>query len=145
MADDGASCRGVRGASARVMVATLVLAAALFLPWAQSGRVSRSGWHVVSSARRLEVVESGAGEIALIVFFAIPALAFAVVVLFALDLHGWVAAASLVTVAVTLLVAVAIMRSPLDLRWGLWLNSGVAVADLMMIGQLSFRLGVTRE
>jgi len=143
--DRAASREGLKGTSAWVVVTTLVLAATLFLPWAQSGSVSRTGWQVVASARRLGVVESEVGEFALVLFFAVPVLAFVIVVLFALDLHGWVAAVSLVPLLVTLLVGVATIGSSLDLRWGLWLNTGVVVADLLMVAQLLYRLGVTRD
>lgn len=88
---------------------------------------------MVGSARRLGVVDSGASEVALLVFFAVPMLAFMALVLHSVRRYSAVAAVATTTILTTVLVAVAVSGSPLGLRWGLWLNIAVAVADGLLV------------
>jgi len=124
------------GGSRDVVVATFVVVATAFLPWAESGSVSRSGWSIVGSARRLGVVDSTLGEAVAVGFFALPVLAFAALVMFALNRPRLVAAASTLALVATVVVAGAVIRSPLGSRWGLWLNIAAACVD----GLLTVRL-----
>ena len=119
-----------------VVVAMFVLVGTAFLPWAESGNVSRSGWDIVGSARRLGVVDSTAGEVFAVGFFLVPALAFAALLLLAIDRPVMVAAVSGLAIVATVVVAGAVIRSPLGLRWGLWLNVAAASVD----GFLTVRL-----
>ena len=115
--------------SRATVAATAVLAATAFLPWTRSGQVDRSGWSIVSSARRLGVVDSAGAELVVNAFYLVPALAFVAFVAYLLDRHRWVAAVAVVAVVATVVVAVAVIRSPLGARWGVWLNIAVASID----------------
>ena len=112
------------------------LVATAFLPWAESGSVSRSGWDIVGSARRLGVVDSAIGETFAVAFFFTPALAFVALVMLAINRPRIVAAVSGLCVVATVGVAVAVVGSSLEPRWGLWLNIAVACVE----GVLTVRL-----
>jgi len=126
----------IAGRSRDVVAATFVLVGTVFLPWAESGSVSRSGWSIVGSARRLGVVDSTFGEVVAVGFFVLPIFAFAALTMFALDRPRLVAAASGLAVVATVVVAAAVIRSSLGPRWGLWLNVATACVD----GFLTVRL-----
>ena len=118
------------------MATTLVLAGTLFLPWTRSGRVSRSGWDVAGSARRLGIVDSGIGEAAVLVFFAVPMFVFLALVFHSVGRYPAAATLAATTILVTVVVAAAIVRSSLGIRWGLWLNTVIAAVDSLLVIRL---------
>ncbi len=125
-----------RRASRDLIAATFVLVVTPFLPWAASGRIDRSGWELVGSARRLGVVDDTWGEILAVSFFVVPAVAFAMLIAHVLDRPRLVAGGGVFATVATVVVAGAVLRSPLGSQWGLWLNIGVALVDGVLLIRL---------
>lgn len=119
-----------------VVIASAAVVVTTFLPWSESGQVSRSGWEVARAARRLGVADSGTAEVLVIAFFLVPVVASAALIAHALRREGMVAAAGAAVAVTTVVVAGAVLDSPLRASWGLWLNIAAATAD----GGLVFRL-----
>ena len=105
----------------------------MFLPWAASGDVSRSGWELATTAARLEITDGGWGRIALGAFLLVPAGAFATFVAVVSGRRWLMAATSVPTILMSAWGATVVAASPLDTRWGLLLNCSAAGADVMLI------------
>lgn len=128
--------RSTKRASRDLVAGTFVLVATPFLPWAASGRVDRSGWELVGSARRLGVVDHSWGEVLAVSFFIVPAVAFAMLIAHVLGQTRIVAGGGAFATVATVVVAGAVLRSPLGSQWGLWLNIGVACVDGLLLIRL---------
>ena len=112
---------------------SVALTANLFLPWAMSGSRSRSGWALAMSARRLGVGDSAIVDWMLIGFLIIPVLTASAWVLASVGRERLAASTCLVPAAVAIVSAIGVARSPLEARWGLWLNLAFAGAETVGI------------
>ena len=124
---------GRRLTSIIVVALTVALAGSLLLPWVRSGAVDRSAWSLAGGARRLGVVDSALGEALLVVVFFVPALAFAAWIAAALDRPRFVSGFALAAAAITIVGALVVIRSSLDITYGVFIGTFTAVADCVAV------------
>ncbi|MDG2113432.1 MAG: hypothetical protein P8N02_12555 [Actinomycetota bacterium] len=115
-----------------IVITTALVAVSLFLPWATSGEVSRSGWELATTAARLEVAGTGWGRLVLGAFFLIPAGAFATLTAGLSGRRWLIALPSGTTVVVSAWGAAVVATSPLEVRWGLTLNLVACATDVVL-------------
>ncbi|MDQ1401879.1 MAG: hypothetical protein QOG03_195 [Actinomycetota bacterium] len=114
------------------MVAWLAVAAAAACalgaagPWARSGSADRSGYRLLALASALRVHPTWAVRVGLVAIATLPALAAGAWIAAALQRDRWVATLALAASVVVLINSVAVLRSPLALRWGVALSIGAA-------------------
>lgn len=116
-----------------VVSLTVLLTATLFAPWAASGSRARSGWALAMSARRLGVGDSAVVGWMLIGFLVIPLLAAGAWVLASTHRLRLALAPCAVAIPIAATSAVIVVASPLDTRWGVWLNLSIGAVDAAAI------------
>lgn len=116
-----------------VTVTTALVAVSLALPWAASGRRTRTGWELATTAARLDVTESTIARVALAAFFFIPAGAIGVFVARLLGSRLLMASTATTTIAASAVGALIVLRSPLASRWGVWVNLVACAVDMVCV------------
>lgn len=101
------------------------------LPWAASGRRSRSSFALFSLAERLELATGGVAAVVAKRWALVPALALVAVALHLLRYRTTAAVVAFVAAAVTLSAVDVVRRSPLEGRYGLTVTAIAAAFTIV--------------
>jgi hypothetical protein len=118
---------------------TLGVAVSAFLPWASSGRATRSGFELARIADRLGLADTPLRRALVVAVAFLPALAGAAWTLAVLRRPGWVATLGTVSAAVVLTAAVIVWRAPLQAEAGPWVGAVSGCVALVGAGPLARR------
>lgn len=120
------------------VAASAAVALTTVLPWARSGRVTRSGWALAGTVSRLGLPGTGALRVLLVLFLLTPVLAAGAWIAAFANRPGIVATLAGSSGLVATSAWVALRFSPLDARVGAHLalvTGGVALLGAAMLGR----------
>ena len=112
-----------RGGEFLCVAATAGVAVSAFLPWASSGRASRTGFELARIADRLGLADTPLRRALVTSVAFLPALAGIAWTAAAMHRPRWVATSGGVSAAVVLTAAVVVWRSPLAPGIGSWVGA----------------------
>lgn len=127
----------VRARSLDVSACIVLLLVGAAMPWGGSGEVDRSSFELVRYARRLDVLEGLAATLA-VVWLTLPLVAALVVVAGWSGRRRWALASTTVAMLMGVLLALAVLASPLLARAGLRVTM-VAAGALVVVWVMEAR------
>lgn len=127
----------LRAISLDVTIPTLIVLLGTALPWARSGEVDRSGFDLARLARRLDVLD-GPAAAAVAALLLLPVASAAVAVAGARGQRRIAASLGTVFTVLAVVLAVAVLRSPLQPRIGLHVTMvGAALLAVAGVGAIA--------
>ena len=111
--------------------AVLAIAVSTALPWAHTGRASRSAFALARTADELGVVKGPLARALFVGLACLPAAAALVWVAAAMNWHRVVAGLAAVAGVLTIVGVVTVWRAPVDVGGGVFLAAAAAVAALI--------------
>jgi hypothetical protein len=120
-----------RAAADLTAAAIVVIAVAAVLPWAHSGRASRSAFALARTADELGVVEGPLARAMFVALACLPAAAVVVWVATAMRWHRVVAGLGAVAGLLTTVGVVTVWRAPVDVGSGVYLAAAAGVVALI--------------